>query len=76
MVILLILPKIAYYLLAGIKVAAFSIKNEETFGFQYPEVYHSIYGKEMLSNFIQICSFIKIGHRFFIELTVNRLKSK
>ena len=29
-----------------VKVAAFSIKNEETFGFQFhPEVYHSIYGK-------------------------------
>ena len=61
-----------------VKVAAFSIKNEETFGFQFhPEVYHSIYGKEMLSNFIQICSFSQDWTSdSFIELTVNRLKSK
>ena len=61
-----------------VKVAAFSIENEDTFGFQFhPEVYHSTYGKEMLLNFIEICSFSQNWTSdSFIDLTVNQLKLK
>jgi GMP synthase (glutamine-hydrolysing) len=40
-----------------VKVAAFQIENEETFGIQFhPEVYHSVEGMELLRNFVvNIC---------------------
>jgi len=42
---------------ADVKVAAFKIKGETTYGIQFhPEVYHSTEGKEMLKNYIiDIC---------------------
>jgi len=62
-----------------VRVAAFQIRNEKTFGIQFhPEVTHSVDGKKLLKNFvIDIC-----GCRgdwtpaAFIDETVSQLKSK
>ena len=61
-----------------VKIAAFAIKNEHTLGFQFhPEVYHSQYGKEMLSNFISLCGFSQNWtSESFIDLTISQLKMK
>ena len=42
-----------------VHVAAFSLIDEQTFGLQFhPEVYHTTYGKDILSNFlVNICGF-------------------
>ena len=41
-----------------IKVAAYKIINEDTFGIQFhPEVYHTKYGKEIISNFFRYMQF-------------------
>jgi GMP synthase (glutamine-hydrolysing) len=59
-----------------VEIAAFTINNEDTFGFQFhPEVYHSTYGANMLLNFVQICSFKQNWtSESFIELTISQLK--
>ena len=59
-----------------VEIAAFTINNEDTFGFQFhPEVYHSTYGTNMLLNFVQICSFQQNWtSESFIELTISQLK--
>jgi GMP synthase (glutamine-hydrolysing) len=62
-----------------VRVAAFQIRNEKTFGIQFhPEVTHSVDGKKLLKNFvIDIC-----GCRgdwtpaAFIDETVSQLKAK
>jgi len=62
-----------------VKIAAFSIENEKTFGFQFhPEVYHTTYGKDMLFNFlVNICFFNQNWtSESFIDLTISNLKSK
>jgi len=60
-----------------VDIAAFMLKNEKTFGLQFhPEVYHTTYGKDILSNFlINICCFKQNWTSdSFIESTVEKLK--
>ncbi|HOT88948.1 MAG TPA: glutamine-hydrolyzing GMP synthase [Bacteroidales bacterium] len=63
----------------NVKVAAFQMENEDTFGIQFhPEVYHSTEGLTLLKNFIvDIC---KCNQSWtpnsFIETTVSELKNK
>jgi GMP synthase (glutamine-hydrolysing) len=62
-----------------VDIAAFCINNEHTFGLQFhPEVYHTTYGKEILSNFlINICGFSQSWtSESFIDSTVSYLKKK
>jgi len=64
---------------ANIKVAAYRISSEETFGIQFhPEVYHTTEGKRILSNFaVNICHCAQDWTpSSFIELTINKLKEK
>ncbi|MBL7926495.1 MAG: glutamine-hydrolyzing GMP synthase [Bacteroidia bacterium] len=63
---------------ADVKVAAYAIEGEQTFGFQFhPEVVHSEDGKEMLQNFLKVC-----GCNFdwtpgsFIDETITALKTQ
>lgn len=62
-----------------VKFAAFSIKNEQTYGIQFhPEVYHSSDGMQLLKNFVYgICgcqgTFTPAS---FIDTTVAELKQK
>tara|TARA_B000000475_G_scaffold270349_1_gene265818 strand:+ start:286 stop:1815 length:1530 start_codon:yes stop_codon:yes gene_type:complete len=61
-----------------VDIAAFYLNNEMTFGLQFhPEVYHTIYGKEILSNFlVDICGFSQEWtSESFIESTINELKN-
>lgn len=71
-----------YQLIASthdVKYAAFSIKNEQTYGIQFhPEVYHSNDGTQLLKNFVYgICgckgTFTPAS---FIDTTVTELKEK
>jgi GMP synthase (glutamine-hydrolysing) len=62
-----------------VKVAAFHVKNSQTYGIQFhPEVYHSTDGKTLLKNFVvNICS----CHQSwtpdsFVETTIAELKLK
>ena len=60
-----------------VQVAAFAFNNEKTFGLQFhPEVYHTTYGKIILSNFlIHICGFTQNWTSdSFIEATLDSLK--
>ena len=62
-----------------VRVAAFSIKNEDTYGLQFhPEVYHTIHGKQILKNFlVDICGFEQNWTSdSFVESTVNQLKKE
>lgn len=61
-----------------IKVAAYKIINEDTFGIQFhPEVYHTKCGKEIISNFLDICNFSRSWtSESFIESTIKKLKQK
>jgi GMP synthase (glutamine-hydrolysing) len=62
-----------------VKVAAYHIKNETTFGIQFhPEVYHSTEGTKILKNFVvDICGCKQDWTpASFIETTVNELKQK
>jgi GMP synthase (glutamine-hydrolysing) len=64
---------------ADVRVAAFQIRNEKTFGIQFhPEVTHSTDGKKLLKNFvIDICGCKgDWTPAAFIEETVGRLKSQ
>jgi len=62
-----------------VEFAGFEIEGEDTFGIQFhPEVFHSTYGKNLLSNFIvKIC---KCSQDWtpdaFVETTVADLKAK
>ncbi|MEA3317118.1 MAG: glutamine-hydrolyzing GMP synthase, partial [Bacteroidota bacterium] len=62
-----------------VKVGAFRIDGEETFGIQFhPEVYHTLQGKELLKNFlVDICGFSQDWTAdAFAELTINSLKEQ
>jgi GMP synthase (glutamine-hydrolysing) len=62
-----------------VKVAAYSIENEKTFGLQFhPEVYHSKEGGIILKNFlVDICGFSQDWTpSTFVEETVSSLKQK
>lgn len=61
-----------------VKVAAYRVKDEPTWGVQFhPEVFHTIDGNRLLTNFLTIC---KCSHDWtstsFIESTVTALKEK
>jgi len=61
-----------------VKIAAFSINNEKTYGIQFhPEVYHSTEGLVLLRNFVTvICGCVQDWTpESFIEHTVNELKN-
>jgi GMP synthase (glutamine-hydrolysing) len=72
----------AFQLIAStesVKVAAYKIKNKETYGIQFhPEVTHSLEGKTMISNFVKgICACEGTWtSSSFIETTVHHLKTK
>ncbi len=63
----------------SIKVGAFKIENEETFGLQFhPEVYHSTQGQKILKNFlVDVCN---LNQNWtpdtYIEKTISELKEK
>lgn len=62
-----------------VKVAAYKVKNEPTYGIQFhPEVTHSTEGKIVLRNFlVQICGCSQDWTPdVFIESTINELKQK
>jgi GMP synthase (glutamine-hydrolysing) len=62
-----------------VKVAAFHIKGEQTFGLQFhPEVYHSIDGLQLLKNFaLEICGCTPDWTpASFVDETVNALQEK
>jgi len=62
-----------------VKFAGFEIEGEETYGVQFhPEVYHSVCGKQLLSNFIiDICGCSQDWTPdSFVETTVAELKEK
>jgi len=64
---------------ADVKVAAYKIKGETTYGIQFhPEVYHSTEGKEMLKNYIvDICGCKQDWTAdSFAQTTINELKAK
>ncbi len=63
----------------SVKVAAYKIKNEETYGIQFhPEVTHSIEGKTVVKNFVvNICGCKQEWtSETFIESTIKELKTK
>lgn len=62
-----------------VKVAAFQIHGEQTFGIQFhPEVTHSLEGKKLLENFVVgICGCAQEWNATnFIENTINELQEK
>ena len=62
-----------------VPIAAFNLNNENTYALQFhPEVYHTIYGKEILKNFlIHICQFEQNWtSQSFINSTIDKLKIK
>ncbi|MFN8416167.1 MAG: glutamine-hydrolyzing GMP synthase [Cytophagaceae bacterium] len=62
-----------------VKVAAYKIKNETTYGIQFhPEVTHSLQGKELLRNFVvHICGCTQDWTPdAFIDTTIEELKQK
>jgi GMP synthase (glutamine-hydrolysing) len=62
-----------------VKVAGFSVNNEQTWGIQFhPEVYHSLEGAQLLKNFvIDICGCKgSWTSSSFIDTTVEELKQK
>ena len=63
----------------SVKVAAYKIKNEETYGIQFhPEVTHSTEGKTLVKNFVvNICGCSQNWTSdVFIESTITELKNK
>ncbi len=63
----------------SIKTGAFKIKNEKTYGLQFhPEVYHSVFGKEILKNFaVGVCNIEQNWTpASYIETAINELKNK
>ncbi len=71
-----------YVITAGtenINTGAFRVNGEETYGLQFhPEVYHSVFGKEILKNFVvDICGVSQDWTPdAFAETTISELKSK
>ena len=61
-----------------VEYAAFKVKGEETWAVQYhPEVFHSVDGTKLLSNFLNICHCKRNwSPASFIETTVAELKAK
>ncbi|MEI6021948.1 MAG: glutamine-hydrolyzing GMP synthase, partial [Bacteroidota bacterium] len=62
-----------------VKVAAFSVQNENTYGIQFhPEVYHSTEGTKLLRNFVfNICGCKgDWTPKSFVETSINELKNK
>jgi len=62
-----------------VKVAAYKIENEETYGIQFhPEVYHSTEGQILLKNFVvNICKCVQNWTpASFIETTIKEIKQK
>jgi len=62
---------------ADVKVAAYKIGNEETYGIQFhPEVYHTTEGKTILQNFVSdICGCTQDWTpASFVETTISELK--
>jgi len=63
----------------SVRVAAFKISNEETYGIQFhPEVTHSTEGKNLLRNFVvQICGCSQDWTPdVFIDMTIDDLKTR
>ncbi|MCH5237836.1 MAG: glutamine-hydrolyzing GMP synthase [Muribaculaceae bacterium] len=63
----------------SVRAAAYHIEGEKTWGIQFhPEVYHSVAGKDLLSNFVMgICGCAGTwSPDSFIETTVKELKDK
>ncbi|UCS93594.1 glutamine-hydrolyzing GMP synthase [Echinicola marina] len=63
----------------SVKVAAFKVKDEDTYGIQFhPEVTHSLEGKNLLRNFVvQICGCSQDWTSdIFIDSTIEGLKEK
>ena len=64
---------------ADVKVGAFKIEGEQSYGIQFhPEVYHSLEGKQILSNFVfNICGITaNWTPDSFVDSTVAELKAK
>lgn len=64
---------------SSVKIAAFKIQNEETYGIQFhPEVTHSTEGKNLLRNFVvQICGCSQDWTPdVFIDRTIEELKTR
>ncbi|MDA3835586.1 MAG: glutamine-hydrolyzing GMP synthase, partial [Spirochaetales bacterium] len=62
---------------ADVRVGAYHIQGESTWGIQFhPEVYHTVQGKKILSNFVlDICGCIRTWTAdSFVESTVEKLK--
>lgn len=62
-----------------VKVAAYKIENEDTYGIQFhPEVFHSTDGKTLLKNFaVDICMMLQNWTpASYVETTINELKEK
>lgn len=62
-----------------VKVAAFHIEGEQTYGIQFhPEVYHTVEGTILLKNFVvNICGCIQDWTpKSFVEATISDLKQK
>ncbi len=63
----------------SIKVGAFKIKNENTYGLQFhPEVYHSTEGQKILKNFVTVVCKAKQNWTpdSFVETAISELKNK
>lgn len=64
---------------ADIRVGAFAIENESTFGLQFhPEVYHTTEGSQILKNFLSEVCHCKANWTpdSFVETTIAELKEK
>ena len=63
---------------ADVRVAAYRVKGEKTWGVQFhPEVYHSLDGTLLLDNFLRICGCKRDwSPASFIESTVTQLKKQ
>jgi GMP synthase (glutamine-hydrolyzing), C-terminal domain or B subunit/GMP synthase (glutamine-hydrolyzing), N-terminal domain or A subunit len=63
---------------SDVEFAAYKINDEKTWGVQFhPEVFHSLDGTKILSNFLDICGVNRTwSPASFIETTVADLKSK
>ncbi|HAN77510.1 MAG TPA: GMP synthase (glutamine-hydrolyzing), partial [Bacteroidales bacterium] len=64
---------------ADVKVGAFNIENEATWGIQFhPEVYHSTEGQKLLRNFVVSICGVKADWtpNLFVESTVHELQQK
>ena len=63
----------------SVKIGAFKIENEETYGIQFhPEVYHTTQGSELLKNFVvNICKCEQSWTpAAFVDSTISEIKNK